>query len=171
MPSVIFYFESDFKDSAILLGRLADILSWLFCKTDSAGSGSHCAISLFAKNSRRSLVQLREISDIGSSAPQFSTEGLDNPFLKNGWNLFSIIYLIILYLSNSMSFIFNVKNCKNNAIQSTCNGALSVGHAEGDQTAAVWEIGTDVASQTYPIMSEVNTRKLLTTKRKLFMRL
>ena len=33
-----------------------------------------------------------------------------------------------------MSLILNVKNCKNNGIQLTCNGAPSVGHAEGDQT-------------------------------------
>ena len=42
----------------------------------------------FTRNSRRSLVQLREISDIGSSARQFFTEDLDHPFLTNGWNLF-----------------------------------------------------------------------------------
>ena len=42
----------------------------------------------FAKNSRRSLVQLREISDIGSSALQFFTEDLDHSFLTNCWNLF-----------------------------------------------------------------------------------
>ena len=81
MPSVShFYFETDVKDSAILLGRLTDILSWLFCKTDSAGGDFH----FFAKNSRRSLVQLREISDIGSLARQFFTEDLHHPFLTNG---------------------------------------------------------------------------------------
>ena len=42
----------------------------------------------FAKNSRRSSVQLREISDIGSSARQLFTEDLDHPFITNGRNLF-----------------------------------------------------------------------------------
>ena len=70
-----------------------------------------------------------------------------------------------------MSFISNVMNCENNVIQSTCTGAPSAGHVEGDQTARVGELGTDLASQAYPIISEVNTRKLLTTKRQLSMRL
>ena len=70
-----------------------------------------------------------------------------------------------------MSFISNIKNCENNVIQSTCNGAPSAGHVEGDQTATVGELGNDLASQAYPIISEVNTRKLLTTKRQLSMRL
>ena len=70
-----------------------------------------------------------------------------------------------------MSFISNIKNCENNVIQSTCNGAPFAGHLEGVQTATVGELGTDLASQAYyPIMSEVNTRKLLTTKRQLSMR-
>ena len=42
---------------------------------------------------------------------------------------------------------------------------------EGDQTATVGELGNDFASQAYPIITEVNTRKLLTTKRQLSMRL
>ena len=120
-------------------------------------------------------MQLREISNIGSSALQFFTEELNHPFLKNGWNLFFVIYLIILYLfftlKYSMSLISNVKNCKNNVIQSNCNGAPSVGHAEGDQPATVGEIGTDLASQTYLIMSEVIPRQFFTTKRQLSMRL
>ena len=70
-----------------------------------------------------------------------------------------------------MSFISTIKNCENNEIQSTCNGAPSAGHVEGDQTATVGELGTNLASQAYPIISEVNTRKLLTTKRQLSMRL
>ena len=70
-----------------------------------------------------------------------------------------------------MSFISNIKNCENNVIQSTCNGAPSAGHVEGDQTATVGELGNDLASQAYPIISEVNIRKLLTTKRQLSMRL
>ena len=70
-----------------------------------------------------------------------------------------------------MSFISNIKNCGNNVIQSTSNGAPSAGHVEGDQTATVGELGTNLASQAYPIISEVNTRKLLTTKRQLSMRL
>ena len=69
-----------------------------------------------------------------------------------------------------MSFISNVKNCENNVIQSTCNGAPSAGQVEGYQTATVGELGTDLASQAYPIMSEVNTRKLSTTKRQLSIR-
>ena len=68
-----------------------------------------------------------------------------------------------------MSFISNINNCENNVIQSTCNGAPSAGHVEGDQTATVGELGNDLASQAYPIISEVNTRKLLTTKRQLSM--
>ena len=130
---------------------MADILSWLFCKTDSAGSGSHWAIPLFAKNSRRSLAQLGEINDNGSSASQLFTEDLDHPFLKNGWILFLIIYLVNLYLfyllKYSMSFISITKNCENNVIQSTCNGATSAEHVEGDQTATVGDLGTDLASQ------------------------
>ena len=70
-----------------------------------------------------------------------------------------------------MSFISNIKNCENNVNQSTCNGAPLAGHVEGDQTATVGELGNDLASQPYPIISEVNTRKLLTTKRQLSMRL
>ena len=66
-----------------------------------------------------------------------------------------------------MSFISNIKSCENNVIQSTCNRAPSVGDAEGDQTATVGELGTDLAFRAYPIMSEVNTRKLLATKRQL----
>ena len=66
-----------------------------------------------------------------------------------------------------MSFISNVKNCENNVIQSTCNEAPSAGHVEGDQTATVGELGTTLASQAYPIMSEVNTRRFFTTKRQL----
>ena len=68
-----------------------------------------------------------------------------------------------------MSFISNIKNCENNVIQSKCNGAPSAGHVEGDQTATVGKLGNDLASQAYPIISEVNTRKLLTTKRQLSM--
>ena len=63
-----------------------------------------------------------------------------------------------------MSFISNIKNCENNIIQSTCSGAPSVGHAEGDQTATVGEVGTDLASRAYSIMSEGIPRKFLTTK-------
>ena len=63
-----------------------------------------------------------------------------------------------------MSFISNVKNGENNVIQSTCNGAPSAGHVEGDQTATVGELGNDLASQAYPIISEVNTRKLFNDK-------
>ena len=70
-----------------------------------------------------------------------------------------------------MSFISNVKICQNNAIQLTCNEALSARHVEGDQTATVGDLGTDLRSQSYPIKSEVNIRKLLTTKRQLSMRL
>ena len=70
-----------------------------------------------------------------------------------------------------MSLISNVENCKNNVIQSTCNGAPSVVQAEDGHTATVGKISTDLESQTYQIMSEVNTRKLLTTKRQLSMRL
>ena len=70
-----------------------------------------------------------------------------------------------------MSFISNITNCGNNVIQSTSNGAPSAGHVEGDQTGTVGELGTDLASQAYPIISEVNTRKLLTIKRQLSMRL
>ena len=57
-----------------------------------------------------------------------------------------------------MSFISNINNCENNVIQATCNGAPSAGHVEGDQTATVGELGKDLASQAYPIISEVNTR-------------
>ena len=67
-----------------------------------------------------------------------------------------------------MPFISNIKNCKNNIIQWTCNGAPSVGHAEGDQTAAVGEVGADL---TYPIMSKRIPHEFLTTKRQLSMRL
>ena len=114
MPSVShFYFETDVKDSAIYLGdwQTSYLISSarLICR-----KLRYCAIPLFAKNSRRYFVQLCEIDDIGSSAPQFFTEDLNNPFLKNGWNLFFIIYLIISYLSYilnySMSFISNAKN-------------------------------------------------------------
>ena len=69
-----------------------------------------------------------------------------------------------------MYFTSNSKNCKNNVIQLACNGALSVEHAEGDQTATVGEISTDLASQIYPIVSMVNTLKLLTPKWQLSMR-
>ena len=101
--------------------------------------------------------------------PQFFIEDLDHSLRKVG------IYLIVLYLSStlkySMSFVSNVKSCENNVIQSTCNGAPSAEHVEGDQTATVGELGTDLASQCYTIMSEVNTCKLLTTKRQISMRL
>ena len=85
-------------------------------------------------------MQLREISDIGSLAPQFFTEGSDHYFFKKGWNLF-FICLIILHLSYTIKycayFISNTKNCKNSVIQSTCNGTPSAGHIEGDQTATI----------------------------------
>ena len=70
-----------------------------------------------------------------------------------------------------MPFISNIKRCENNVIQTTCNGAPSVEHVEGDQRATVGEIGTDLASQAYPIMSEVIPCIFLTTKRQLSMRL
>ena len=70
-----------------------------------------------------------------------------------------------------MSLISNVKNCEINVIQSTCNGAPSAGHVEGYQTLTVGELGTDIESQAYPIMSEMISRKFLATKRQLSMRL
>ena len=63
-----------------------------------------------------------------------------------------------------MPFISNAKNCGNNVIQLTCNGAPSAGHVKGDQSATFRKLGADLASQAYPTMSEVITRKLLTTK-------
>ena len=89
--SVIFYFETDVKDSAIYLR------GWqTFCLGSSARLICRklkllCnSTEQFSKNSRRYLVQLCEINDIGSSAPQFFTEDLDHSFLKNGWNIFSV---------------------------------------------------------------------------------